>query len=55
MLLIPILVHRHGVVIKAGPLSLQRAITNLIDDALKYESKADMSVYAEKKEAKYHG
>lgn len=47
----PKLVQQHGVVIQARPLSLQRAITNLIDNALKYGRKANVSVQADSKTA----
>ena len=47
-------VQQHGVVIQARPISLQRALTNLIDNALKYGRKADVSIEANSKAAQIH-
>ncbi|MGB2319190.1 MAG: sensor histidine kinase [Candidatus Puniceispirillum sp.] len=45
---------QHGVVIQVRPISLQRALTNLIDNALKYGRKADVSIEASSQSAQIH-
>ena len=47
----PKLVQQHGGVIQARPLSLQRAINNLMDNAPKYGRKANVSVQTDSKTA----
>jgi len=45
---------QHGIVIKVRPISLQRALTNLIDNALKYGRKADVSIQASSQAVQIH-
>ena len=45
---------QHGIVIQARPISLQRALTNLIDNALKYGRKAEVSIEANSQAAQIH-
>ena len=45
---------QHGIVIQVRPISLQRALTNLIDNALKYGRKADVSIQASSQAVQIH-
>ena len=45
---------QHGIVIQVRPVSLQRALTNLIDNALKYGRKADVSIQASSQAVQIH-
>ena len=45
---------QHGIVINVRPISLQRALTNLIDNALKYGRKADVSIQASSQAVQIH-
>ena len=45
---------QHGIVIHVRPISLQRALTNLIDNALKYGRKADVFIQASSQAVQIH-
>lgn len=50
----PVLAHHPGIAVTARPLSIQRGLTNLIDNALKYGRKASVSLEFNSAVAKIH-